>query len=105
MSAGSQFNDREFVDLPLSGVSDPGASLVDGFRSDITTWAELAAILTLGATLNVILEWYDPAVSVMRTTVLMPSTEATDTSIGVQRPDDYDAADNAAVWFQIGGAG
>lgn len=97
----SQFHDRCFLDDPLGAVSVPGVNLTSRFRPDITSWLDLAAVPTYGATLPVILEWYDATVPILRTTVLQLSSEPTDTSIGVQRPDDY----STAVWFQIGVAG
>lgn len=103
--SGGQFHDLEYTDDPLSGVSTPGTALVSGFRSDISTWAELGAVATYGADLPVILEWYDPIPSLMRTVVLQASTAATDTSLGVQRPDDYNGTSNAVAWFQIAQAG
>lgn len=100
-----QTHDRHFIDDPLSGVSVPGYSLISGIRSDITSWADLAAVLTLGATKPVILEWYDATVGLTRTVVLQAGTDATDTAQGVQRPDDYDASLNPYVWYQSGNAG
>ncbi len=105
MNGVGQFFDRQFIDNPLYGVSTPGIYLKSDFRADISSWAELAALLTAGAELPVIIEWYDPVDSVMRTCVLQASTAATDTSLGVQRPDDYNGSTNAVVWFQAGNAG
>lgn len=99
----SQFNDRNFTDDPLAGVSDPGSSLISGFRPDVTSWSDLAAIPTVGASLPVILEWYDPIYSLFRTVIGQLGTDATDTSIGVQRADDW--ADSGVVWYQGGSAG
>lgn len=104
MSSG-QFHELEFTDNPLSGVSTPGYSLRSGFRPDITSWATLAAVLTAGAVLPVMLEWYDASASLLRSVVLQASTAATDTSLGVQRPGDYNVSTNAVAWFQIGPGG
>ena len=100
---GSQFHDFNFIDTPLAGVSAAGTDLVSGIRSDITSWVELAAIVTLGAELPVILEWFDPTVGLVRTVYGTTGSDATDTSIGVQRADDW--ADSGVVWYQVGGAG
>ncbi len=105
MNGAGQTYDRNFTDNPLYGVTAPGTYLQSGFRSDVSTWAELAPLFTAGATLPVIIEWYDPIDSVMRTCVLMAGTDPTDTSIGVQRPDDYNGSTNAVVWYQAGNAG
>jgi hypothetical protein len=108
---GSQFHDRHFTDAPLAGVSTTPASPVvfehdiSGFYSSVHSWANLAALSTVLASVNSIVEWYDTSASLMRTTVLLTSTEATDTSQGMQRPDDYNGSTNAKVWYQIGGAG
>lgn len=105
MNGAGQFYDRHFIDNPLSGVDTSSVNLPSEFRPDISTWAQLADVVTSGASLPVILEWYDTAASLMRTTVLQASTAATDTSLGVQRPNDYSDPGNTVAWFQIGGAG
>lgn len=101
----SQFQDYRFLDEPLGPVTFPGTYLVSGFRPDISTWDELASVETYGATLPVILEWYDPTIPILRSVVLQTGTLATDTSQGVQRPDDFDVTLNSNEWFQIAQAG
>lgn len=96
-----QFLDYEFTDDPLGAVSYAGTNLTSRFRPDITSWAELAAVATYGATLPVMLEWYDESVPVLRSVVLRLGSDATDTANGVQRPNDY----TTAVWYQTGPAG
>lgn len=108
---GSQFHDCNWLDDPLGGVSapgsipgiTPGSALISGIRDDITSWAELAALITVGANLPVIIEWYDTTEELTRITRAEVGTDATNTAIGVQRADDW--ADSGAVWYQTGIAG
>lgn len=100
-----QTHDLEYLDNPLSGVSTPGSTLQSAIRPDITSWALLAAVPTLGALLPVILEWNESSSNLLRTTLLQAGTDATDTPNGVQRPTDYNAITNARVWYQLGNAG
>lgn len=99
MNGASQ--DCCFRNFPIGGVVYAGTNLRSGFRSDISSWAQLAAIPTYGATLPVSISWYDPLVPILRDVVLQLSSLATDTANGVQRPNDY----TTAVWIQIGYAG
>jgi len=103
MNGEGQFYDRNFTDDPLGGVSTPGYSLLSGIRTDITSWAELAAVLTVGAPLPVILEWNDSSVNLMRSTIAQLGSDATDTANGIQRADDW--ATSGVVWYQLGNAG
>lgn len=100
---GSQFHDWNFIDVPLAGVSTEGSNLVSGIRADITSWAELAAIVTVGASLPVIIEWFDPTVGLVRTVYGTLGSDSTDTTNGVQRADDW--ATSGVVWYQSGNAG
>lgn len=98
-----QFQDWQFTNQPLSGVPTAGSILRSGFRPDITTWGELADVITAGSTPPFILSWEDPSVPIMRTVVGMVGSDATDTASGVQRAGDWAAS--GIVWYQIGGAG
>jgi hypothetical protein len=100
-----QFQDYFYVDDPLGGVSTPGSLLISAFRPDISSWAELAALDTYGATLPVIIEWFDPTVPIIRETVLIAGVFPTDTDQGVQRPHDFDLTTNPFEWFQMAVAG
>ncbi len=86
-----------FTNFPLGGVSYPGTNLRSAFRGDIANWNDLAGIATFGATLPVIVEWYDAPAQLLRACVLQLSSLPTDTANGVQRPNDY----TTAVWIQI----
>lgn len=68
----------------------------------ITSWAELAALTTVGLTVPVVKFWLEASTMLYRVTVLKAGTDATDVSNGIQRPDDYDAVTNAVVWYQAG---
>lgn len=105
MNGAGQTYDRNFIDDPLAGVSTPGSTLANGFRADVSTWALLAAVPTFGAVLPAQIEWFDPILGLTRSTILLESTAPTDNANGTQRPNDYDAVNNAVCWFQIGFAG
>lgn len=100
---GNQFHDLCYTDDPLAAPEEPGVSLVSALRPDIQSWVQLAAIATVGAALPVIIEWYDPTVGLIRSVLAQVGTDATDTSIGVQRADDW--ATSGVVWYQLGNAG
>ena len=68
----------------------------------IHTWDQLAAVATVGVTVPTIKIWFETATSLYRVTVLQARTDATDTANGIQRPNDYDPATNAKVWYQAG---
>lgn len=65
----------------------------------ITSWAELAALPTIGLPLPQLRIWVDSTELVFRATQLRAGTDATDTANGIQRPDDYNATSNARVWY------
>lgn len=99
--AGSQFHQGPGWDgPPLAAPIPPDMIIPSVFRPDITSWVQLSELVTVGAELPVILEWFDSTFNVMRTTVLQAGTDATDTTLGIQRPVDYDGATNAVVWYQ-----
>jgi hypothetical protein len=77
-----------------------GSGLVP-VNNDVHSWAELAAVPTVGAAVPTIMLWFETATSLYRVTVLQAGTDATDTANGIQRPDDYAAA-NQNVWYQAG---
>lgn len=68
----------------------------------VHTWADLANVPTVGATVPVIKIWFETATALYRVTVLQTGTDATDTANGIQRPADYNAGTNAKVWYQAG---
>jgi len=106
---GGQFNKNEWTNSPLGGVVATQAAPINfqtdisGFKPDIHSWSNLAAIASILVATNSIVQWYDISASLMRTTVFLVSSDATNTDIGVQRPNDW--ATSGRVWFQIGGAG
>lgn len=100
---GGQFQDWRFTDDPLSGVIAAGSILRSGIRSDITSWADLAAVITAGSTPPFILEWFDSSVGLTRTVIGRVGPDATDTANGIQRADDW--ASSGVVWYQSGNAG
>jgi hypothetical protein len=65
----------------------------------ISTWAQLAAIPTTGVAVGAVKIWVDSATGVLKATQLLAGTDATDTASGIQRPDDYNGATNAKVWY------
>lgn len=80
------------------GVSDAPPT-PDG---SISSWADLAALTTVGLTLPVTKFWVESATLLYRVTVLKAGTDATDTANGIQRPNDYADPGNAVVWYQAG---
>lgn len=77
----------------------PGTAVVTP-STDIQSWADLAAIPTIGLPIPQLRIWVDSTALVFRATQLRESTDATDTASGIQRADDFDATSNPRVWFQ-----
>lgn len=77
----------------------PGAPVVTP-STEITSWAQLAAIPTIGLPLPQLRIWVDADSLSFVASQLRASTQATDVSSGIQRPDDFDATSNARVWFR-----
>lgn len=77
----------------------PGAQVVEPSAS-IQSWADLAAIKTLGLPVPQIRIWVDADTGLFKVTQLRESTDETDVSSGIQRPDDYANPGNTKVWFQ-----
>lgn len=73
-----------------------GGGVVD---PNLDTWAELAAIPTTSMTVGTVKIWVDSSTGILKATQLLAGTDATDTASGIQRPDDYNAATNAKVWY------
>lgn len=71
----------------------------------ITSWADLEAVATAGLAVPVIKIWRESSTSLYHFTVLLAGTDATDTANGIARPNDYNGATNAKVWYQQGSAG
>ena len=80
-----------------------GSGLVP-INNSVHSWAELAAVPTVAASVPTIMLWFETATSLYRVTVLQAGTDATDTANGIQRPDDYSGA-NQKVWYQAGSGG
>lgn len=68
----------------------------------ITTWDLLAAVPTTNVAVGAIKLWINAgdAPGAFKIVQLRAGTDATDTANGVQRPNDYDPATNAKVWYQ-----
>ncbi len=68
----------------------------------IRSWANLAAMATIDLAIPSIVGWVNDTDDQIVFTELKPGTDASDPANGIQRPDDYDAATNAVVWYKIG---
>lgn len=66
----------------------------------ITTWDQLAALQTTNVAVGAIKIWVNTADLSFKIVQLRAGTDATDTANGIQRPNDYNAATNAKVWYQ-----
>lgn len=78
-----------------------GASYDVAVDSSITSWAQLAAVATTALSLGTTKAWVEASTEILKVTVLRASTAATNTSDGLQRPNDYNGATNAKVWHQV----
>ena len=67
--------------------------------SSISSWSTLAGISTTGLAVGALKIWVDSSTGVLKATQLLAGTDATDTASGIQRPDDYNAATKAKVWY------
>lgn len=65
----------------------------------ITSWAELAAMETVTTPVGTAIAWVEASTLILKATVLLTGTAATNTAEGIQRPADYNAGTNAKVWF------
>lgn len=63
----------------------------------ISSWAQLAAIPTVGDAAGSIKIWVESATGILRATQLLVGSDATDTASGIQRPDDW--ASSGLVWY------
>lgn len=70
--------------------------------ASIRSWANLAARGTTDLVIPSIIGWTNDDDDKMTFTELRPGNDATDTPNGIQRPDDYDPATNAVVWYRVG---
>lgn len=98
--AGSQFHRgpgwcRDPLAAPITDI----AVLPSGFYPSIISWAMLAEVVTTSMETPVLIQWWDADFDVLRETLLLPGTDATDTSLGIQRPNDYDSGTNPNVWY------
>ena len=64
----------------------------------ITSFTDLAAVVTTNLDVGTIRAWVNAADGGEEVWRLLASTA--DTADGVQRPTDYDPANNAKVWFR-----
>ena len=71
-------------------------------NSNITSWAQLAAVGTTALSVSSVIAWIEAATLILMVTQLLAGTDATNTAAGVQRPSDYNASTNAKVWYQVG---
>lgn len=91
---------EERPDVYVDAISSTPNTITSGFRPDITSWAELAAIQTQGYAKPVIVIWVESGTNLARTMQLRSGTDATDTANGIQRPNDYSSPSNEYVWYQ-----
>lgn len=84
---------------PPASTGGSGPSGPSGVDSEVTSWAELAAIATAALTKPVVVVWVAAIDNSNHITQLRAGTDATDTAAGIQRPDDYNAVTNAYVWY------
>ncbi len=78
-----------------------GAASAPTTDGGVTSWAELAALETVGRALNSLVFWVEATTGLLRVVQLRTGTDATDTASGIQRPNDYDDPDNTRVWYQV----
>lgn len=98
--AGSQFHRGPgYCNDPLAEPSSDTSVIPSGFYPSITSWSLLAEVVTADKETPVLISWWDADYDVLRQTLLLPSTAATDLTLGIQRPNDYDSGTNANVWF------
>lgn len=76
--------------------SQNGGTVID---PTVNSWATLAAVPTTNLAVGALKIWVDPTTGLLKATQLLAGTDATDTASGIQRPNDYDGATNAKVWF------
>ncbi len=67
----------------------------------ITSWTELASHPTTDLAVPCIIGWVNSDDDRITFTELRDSTEASDPTNGIQRPDDYAASTNEVVWFKV----
>lgn len=70
--------------------------------STITSWADLQALSTTGLSVSIVKQWVESATFTLRTAQLQAGTDATDSTSGVYRPNDYATTTNEKIWCQIG---
>lgn len=66
----------------------------------VESWADLAALVTLGRALPYTVLWVESSTGLFKVTQLRAGTDATDTANGIQRPNDYGVG-NQVVWYQV----
>jgi hypothetical protein len=91
------FSGRPYGWQPAAAQVVRSASGVD---PNVQTWEQLQALSTTGMPDYTIKIWVEAATGITISARLVPSTQATDPSIGAYRPNDYADPGNARVWFQ-----
>ena len=105
---GSQFSDRDFTDVPLSPYTVPPTfspdavvplplitSLIGGLATSLDGIPTANGALATDVT--VLLSYG----RVGQTWQLIDGTDDEAPSMGIVRPDDYDAVTNARIWVQL----
>lgn len=78
-----------------------GTGSQSGVDPNIKSWAQLAAVVTVGLAVGTLKVWKNDADGAHKVTELRAGTDATDTANGIQRPADYADPANAKVWYQV----
>ena len=86
------------------GAAPPVPTLAVFVDQSITSWADLAAVPTVGLATGSTKLWVDTTTLLLMGAVLMGGIQATNTAEGLQRPDDYDGSTNAKVWHETTGS-
>lgn len=77
----------------------PSLNMPSGVDAAITSWAQLAAVVTTNVNAGWIKIWIEASTGLTKVTQLRASTAATDTANGIQRGNDFDSVTNAKAWF------
>lgn len=77
-----------------------GRLLADKIRTDLHSWADLAAVPTAAFTPPIIVGFVNQPGGSLIFVELRDGTDASDPDNGIQRPDDYSPGTNEKVWHQ-----
>jgi hypothetical protein len=86
-------NEVDNMDEPAAPVSGGGGFV----NTAITSWSDLAALMTPLIPVNTTIMWVDASAGLLRATQVRLGTDATDTASGIQRADDY--ATTGKIWY------